>query len=72
MMSVCLGFFLHTSSMGGAGRGYCVSGSSIEPRVDTQVSFIENSREFYVKQVSYFAKKAPCFTKLAVAYESQF
>ena len=47
-------------------------------RVDTRVSFVQNSREFYAKRVSYFAKicslfrEISCFAKLALVCESQF
>ena len=53
-------------------------GAVTSTRVDTQVSFVGNSREFHAKRVSYFAKKRSlfceilCFAKLALACESQF
>ena len=47
-------------------------------RVDTRVSFIQNSKDFHAKRVSYFAKKCSlfreisCFAKLVLACERQF
>ena len=41
--------------------------SMLNTRVDTQVSFVRNSRELHVKQVSYFVKKGPCFAKFRVS-----
>ena len=32
---------------------------------NTQVSFVQNSRDFHALRVSYFAKKYTCFRKLA-------
>ena len=40
---------------------------AVEARVDTRVSFVQNSREFHAKRVSYFAKNAPCFAKFRVS-----
>ena len=58
----------------------CGSGSETlgDTRVDTRVSFVQNSREFQAKRILYLAKKSSllpeilCFAKLAVEYESQF
>ena len=36
-------------------------------RVDTRVSFVQNSREFHAKRVSYFAKKYYLFREIPVS-----
>ena len=49
--------------------------ASVADRVNTRVSFVQNSREFHAKRVSYFAKicslfrEISCFAKLALKIE---
>ena len=56
----------------------CFFPSRLGIRVDTRVSFVQNSRYFQAKQVSYFAikfslfREISCFAKLALACKSQF